>query len=219
MNMDLQAARLAQSAAATEVQRIRTAMDALALVDMNAIAKEVTLAADDLAQLRAAVVLGEAVPSQVQAAEKRLAAAQKVQDAAQHDHDNHSATLLGLERRLASAQAHEAAATQTLQDMERELLQAELLRLDSDYTTKALELATLAGRLHGTARALAARGGNVPAATASALQFPPLPVLGPAGAEVIKNNTNGQQHGIRAMLAEPRYFVADPAQIAAQVLA
>ena len=219
MNMDLQAARIALSGAATEAQRIRAAIDALGLVNIDAVTQEAAQAADDVARLRAAVVLGEATQSEVQTAEKRLSTARKAQEAAQHDHHNHGATLLGLERRLSAAQAHEADATKALQNIERELLEAEFLRIESEYTHKAIELATLAGRLQATARALSTRGFSVPTATATALQFPPLPVLGPAGADVVKNRTNGREHGIRAMLCEPRYFVADAAQVAARVLA
>lgn len=146
--------------AAHDLQRAESAMNAL----IEAIERHEKAAppqpADlealrgEVADLAAAVALGEATEAELIEARSRLAAAVQAERSQRSEQEQHAEVLSGLQRRRQRAEAARDDARATLAAAERAHLDAEFERADAEYVAAALAL----GRAYRRAAAL--RGGH-----------------------------------------------------------
>lgn len=204
--------------AAAEVQRIAAAIR----TDSESVgAARTTLenARRRAADVEAQQALGEADAEAVEAARAETSAAEKDLVSAEAAAAGLARLSDGLGRRLEAAQTAEGIAREEVARAENALILAALVDADAAYTKAADELAAHAGRVLGLGAVLHRRNSRmVPMATQTNLGFPSLPTLGPVSAGVVRERSNGRQHGMRAKLIEGHTVMADAGTLEAELL-
>lgn len=207
----LELTRAALDAARAELRRIGEILKVEGKLPSTESAEAAVAEADSqLQDILAAQALGEADEAVVAAAVKKLDRAERDLATCQSAANAHRQLQAGAERRLSEAHAAVSAAAEAYERAQAAYVLAELQAADEQYVKAAGELMQSAGRVFACAAFLKRHAPSlVPAASASRLDLPPLPTIGPASAGAVQERTGGREHGVRSALTDPRYLRID----------
>ncbi len=211
----LAATRAALDQARAELRRIGEVLQVKDKILSSESAEAAVAEADAALQdALAAQALGEADDAVVAAAVKKLDRAERDLATCQSAANAHRQLQAGAERRLNEAHQAVTDAQEAYQLAQAHFVLAELEAADARYVKAAGELMQSAGRVLTCAAFLKKHAPSLlPAASASRLDLPPLPTIGPASARAVYERTEGREHGIRQALTDPRYLRIDTAAL------